>query len=176
MTRIPNKHRNTWTEQEDLWIIENHPHLGHKLGYAEFCKIFGDRHPVSAYKTRTSELKVKVTPERWRNACKNNGQHDNVPVGTIKKRGRGQNWIKVSDGTDGWVPLARYLMKPNCNQIVVHINGDKSDDRLENLRLIERKISARMSKQNMWSECSEITETALILCELQQCLKEGDEK
>ena len=164
--------RNRWTAYEDEWLRNNHPVLGHKKGFEEFCKVFGDRHPLSAYMTRTSELGIKVTAERWREACQNNGKHENAPIGTIQKRGRGQNWIKVSKGTDGWVPYAQYLMKPKSDEIVVHIDGDKSNDDISNLRIIKRSVCARMSKQRFWSEEPIITETGIICCELEQALYE----
>ena len=170
--RKTDQKRNRWTPIEDEWLKSHHPHLGHKEGYKRFCEVFGERHPLSAYRTRTSELGIKVTQERWREACKDNGKHDNVPVGTIKTRGRGHNWIKVSDGTDGWVPLSTYLINPKDGNIVIHLDGNKANDAIDNLVEVSRSICARMSKQNFWNEEPIITKTGIACCELQQALYE----
>lgn len=168
--------RNRWTVEEDRWLSVNHPSLGHAQGYELFCKTFGNRHPYSAYKTRTSELGIKVTEQRWRDACQNNGTRDNAPIGTIQKRGRGQNWIKVSKGTDGWIPYAQYLMNPKEGEVVIHLDGNKANDDLSNLRIVTRPTLARMSKQQFWSEESIITETGIMCCELQNALMEARER
>ena len=167
------KHRR-FTAAEDEWIIENYPHLGIEHGYPAFCEIFGSHHPRYAFITRAQDLGVKVTAERWRKACMNNGQHDNAPVGTIAKRGRGQNWIKTGKGTEGWMPLAQYLLGDNQNKIIIHLDGNKANDDLSNLRVISKAVCARMSKNKFWSSNPIITETGVLCCELQQLLCEGD--
>lgn len=173
--RKTDQRRNRWTKEEDEWLKSHHPILGHAEGYKRFCEQFGNRHPWSAYKTRTSELRIKVTDERWREACANNGARENVPIGTIQKRGRGGNWIKVASGTEGWIPLSQYLKKPRDGYVVIHLDGDKSNDSAENLREVSRSVLARMSKQHFWSEEPIITETGIKCCELQQAMYERRE-
>lgn len=170
--RKTDQKRNRWTAEEDNWLIANHPHLGHELGYPAFCEVFGERHPLSSYRTRTKELHLHVTPERWRSACKNNGNRDNVPVGTLKVRGRGQVWVKVADGTAGWMPLAQAIMRPRPGEIVVHLDGDKENNDPDNLMAVSRSVLARMSRQHFWSEDPNITKTGILCCELELLTKD----
>lgn len=63
--------------------------------------------------------------------------------------------IYYSDGSKGTTLYSRYLMEQKMNreldqdEIVDHINGDKFDDRIENLQIISRKEnSAKVFKDN----------------------------
>lgn len=169
------KRHRRFTKEEDSWIIANYPHKGIEVGYPEFIKVFGNVHTRESYISRAKDLGVKVTDARWRQACKNNGYRDNVPIGTIQKRGRGHNWIKIGDGTEGWIPLTQYLLGNNKDKVIIHLDGNKTNDSLDNLRVVSRQVLARMSKQRFWSENSVITETGILCCELQQLLSEEEE-
>ena len=162
-----------YTKEEDEWILKNYPALGAKIAFSEFQKVFGNRHTLESFKSRRRDLKIHVTEERWREACLNNGQRSNVPVGTIVKRGRGENWIKVSDGTKGWIPLKQHLVgKQPEGMGIVHLDGNKSNDSIDNLAVINRKVSARMSHNKFWSENAVITATAIKCCELESLLND----
>ena len=165
--------RNRYTKEEDEWILQNYPTMGAKTAFSEFQKIFGNRHTIESFKSRRRDLKIHVTEERWREACLNNGRRYNVPVGTIARRGRGENWIKVEDGTNGWIPLKRYFLgKQERGMNIVHLNRNKSDDSIENLAVINRKVNARMTHNKFWSENATITKTAIRCCELESLLND----
>jgi len=63
-----------------------------------------------------------------------------VEIGTIKKDSRGRSKIKIAEGH--WQPYHRYLMEQEIgrklepDEVVHHINKDKTDDRIENLQLL----------------------------------------
>lgn len=159
-----------YTTEEDEWIIRHYSELGASETFKKLCERFGNRHGYQGFKTRCSELGLKVTEKRWREACLNNGARENVPIGTIQKRGRGQNWIKVGGGCEGWIPLTQYLLECPEGSIIIHLDGNKANDNLDNLRIVNRSISSRMSRWRMWSQNPIITETGIRCCELQDAL------
>lgn len=167
-----NKHAR-FTQQEDEWIKQNYSELGAEETLKGICERFGNRHTYKSLQSRCRDLKLTVTKQRWREACLNNGRHENVPIGTIQKRGRGQNWIKVAKGCEGWVPLTQYLLDCPADSIIVHLDGNKANDNIENLRVVKRKISSRMTAWKMWSENPIISETGIRCCELQEALNEN---
>lgn len=164
--------RNRWTSGEDDLIRSIYPNVGMKATYDELCKVFGERHPWESFRTRIYDLHLNVTHERWEEACKNNGTRTNVPVGTVVKRGRGENWIKVADGTDGWIPLKRHLLgEQGKGMNIVHLDGDKANDDIDNLMAVNREVCALMARNGFWSENREVTRTGIMWCELVQAMK-----
>ena len=162
-----------WTSEEDAWIVNNYPALGIQEGFEQFQKTFGKRHTLESFKTRRRDLGVHVTPKRWREACQNNGKRENVPIGTITTRGRGENYIKVSKGTDGWIPLKKHILgKTKLNEMIVHLDGNKSNDDADNLMVIERTVGAAMTGNKFWSANPIITKTAILCCQLERALDE----
>ncbi len=162
-----------WTPDEDAFLIEFYPTHGAKETLAELTKRFGERHTLQSLHDRCHRyLHLKVTSEQWRRACLNNGNRQNMPIGTITKRGRGENWIKVADGTDGWMPYKEYLMGKQSGNMIVHLNMDKADDRKENLMVIDRRTSARMTGHDLWSTDTEISRTAVLCCQLENAVED----
>lgn len=164
-----------YTPDEDDWLMANYPHMGCKTAFNELNRIFGKAHAFKGFMTHICDLGLKVTDDRWRKACQNNGTHENDPIGTIRKRGRGQNWIKVAEGTSGWIPLTQYLLgeKSGEGMIIVHLDGNKANDDLSNLRVISKAVAARMSRHGFWSEEPIITETGIMCCKLQEALRQN---
>lgn len=168
---MPKQHK-YWTQDEDAFLIKFYPMHGANETLSELNRRFGERHTLQSLHYRCNRiLKLKVTAQRWREACQNNGNHPNVPVGTITKRGRGENWIKIADGTDGWITYKEYLLGKQEGKMIVHLNMDKSDDRLENLMVIDAMTSARMTGNSMWSTDTEISRTAVLCCQLENALE-----
>ena len=169
--RLKLKHR--YTKEMDEWLMENYPHLGAKECFRQFCEYFNVTKGFQGFKSHINELGLGVTEQRWREACLNNGYRENAPIGTITCRGRNNNMIKVAPGTDGWIPLPHYLLgKPKKNEMVVHLDGDSSNDDLENLMLINRKVGAKMTGNDFWKEEPILTKTAIICCQLECELEE----
>lgn len=160
-----------WTKDEDEVIRKVYADIGMKETYRILCETCGNRHSWESFRTRIYDLNLNVTKERWKEACQNNGKHPNVPVGTIVTRGRGENWIKVSDGTKGWMPYKTYLLGKQKGNIV-HLDGNKANDDVENLAVVDRKTGARMTAYKFWNENPIITKTAIMACQL-ETLVEG---
>jgi len=165
-----------YTPEEDEWIKANYSMLGAEESLKRLSEKFGDRHTIQSFKSRCTDLGLKVTKKRWREACLNNGKHENVPIGTIQKRGRGHNWIKVGKGCEGWIPLTQHLLECPKGSIIIHLDGNKANDNLDNLRIVNRSISSRMSGWRMWSQNPIITETGIKCCELQEALIQSNTK
>jgi hypothetical protein len=168
-----NKHAR-FTQEENEWIMQNYPSLGAEKTLKGLCERFGNRHTIKSLQTQCKYLSLNVTEQRWREACLNNGHHENVPIGTVQKRGRGQNWIKVGKGCEGWIPLTQHLLDCPEGSIIVHLDGNKANDSLENLRIVKRSINSRMVAWRMYSENPIITETGIRCCELQEALLNTD--
>lgn len=161
-----------YTEEQDNFIRDVYPRCGAKETHRLFCEKYGKK-GLEGFKSHINELGIHVSAERQAEADADNGQRDNVPLGTITKRKRGANYIKVNKGTDGWIPLSHHILgKPRRGESVVHLDGDKSNDSPNNLVMVSRKVSARMTANRFWSENATITKTAIKCCELEQVLAE----
>ena len=87
----------------------------------------------------------------------------------------GASWIKAGHSGYSWMRLARYLVGDNAkDKVVIHLNNDCRDDRIENLACIDRKTAHYMMTHGFYSKNSEITKTGVMLCELMQALKDQE--
>lgn len=162
----------TYSREENEWLKEIYPTTGARETYAQFQIIFNRCPGWAGFKSHLSDLNLKVTKQRWRVACLNNGYHPNVPIGTIVTRGRGENWIKVSDGTNGWIPLKKHRIgNVPRGGMIIHLDGDKANDNAENLMVVDAKTSARLTGCDMWSKNAELTRTAIIWSNLVDALE-----
>lgn len=71
---------------------------------------------------------------------------------TDDPRAREKSWAKLADGyaatrVDGEeIPAHRFISKPNANEVVDHINRNKKDNRISNLRNTNKSVNAFNSK------------------------------
>lgn len=163
-----------YTLEEDEWIKVNYPTLGAVKAFKEFCERFGEYHTMRSFRTRVNDLGVNIPKEKQVSLRRENHKYENVPIGTIVKRGRGHNWIKVGEGAEGWIPLVQYLLDIPEGMIAIHLDGDKANDDPDNLRIISKQVAVRMSRNKFWSKDPIITETGIRCCELQEALRKND--
>lgn len=168
-----NKHAK-YTQIEDEWIKANYSILGAEKAFRGLCERFGDRHTMSSFRTRVHDLGITMPEERRFELRSENHKYENVPIGTIAKRGRGHNWIKVGEGTEGWKPLTQHLLDIPDGMIAIHLDGNKANDNPDNLRIVSRAVAVRMSRNKFWSKEPIITETGIACCELQEALKRSE--
>lgn len=153
-----------YTMEQDQWLKANYPALGAEQSYELFCKIFHVKKGYQGFKTHITELGLKVTEKRWREACQNNGHREKLPIGTITRRTRNTEWILTEDG---WIPLQQHVLgKAPKGHRIIHLDGNGRNNKPDNLAVIDQTTSAMMSGNNFWSKEPEVTKTALIWCEL----------
>ena len=109
-----------------------------------------------------------------------------LPVGTIRKT-QGQSYIKVQQSGEriksysrpDWVPMQEYVYKRSKGEIpkdsyICFLDGDHENFDPENLYPMNRKVSAYMSRNKLWSEDANLTKTAILLAELKIKLDRKD--
>ena len=62
------------------------------------------------------------------------------------------------------------------NHIVIFLNGDKLDVRIENLRMIPRDVHIRLNQENGRFEDAEITDTSINIELLKKVLRKKEEE
>jgi hypothetical protein len=99
------------------------------------------RKSSETYKKKYADGEMDYMKKVWENKdWKGNKNPRWVPVGTIKKGWKNRKKIKIAEGH--WQPYHRYLIEQKIgrelegNEVVHHINEDKTDDRIENLELL----------------------------------------
>lgn len=111
-------------------------------------------------------------------------ERDQLPIGTIRKSQTG-TYIKVSDArlTYGkgyqepmWMPLQKKIYQDAYGEVpdgymVIFLNCNTDDFRLENLYAIDRRISAQLASNGWYSKNPDVTKAAIKLCELMRELK-----
>lgn len=173
-----------YTPEQDDWLRENYPALGASEAYIQFGETFGLMKGFEGFKSHIKELGLRVSAQRQYEADRDNGERTNVPVGTISIRNHKQrngkvvkeNWIKVGDGTTGWMQLSHYLLgKPDKGQRIIHLDGNSLNDDPANLVVIDLCTCAMMSGNKFWSNNALVTKTGIEWCKLNLILKERNE-
>ena len=161
-----------YTVEQDKWLIENYPNLGRIKATKEFNKIFNTNRNVNGIKIRCLRLGLKVSDERKSKIPIENSGNYHKP-GTIVEKGHGYLFIKNTNGK--WEQLQRFVYSNNngCipkDHIIVFLDGNKQNFEPSNLAAIPRKYSSIMTKNNFWSDFSEITKSGIKWCELYDAL------
>lgn len=171
-----------YTQEQDDWLRENYPALGASESYVRFGETFGVKKGFEGFKSHITELGLKVSAKRQYEADQDNGNRENVPLGTVGIRNHKQrngkvvqlNWIKIGKGTAGWIPLAQYIAKPDKGQRVVHLDGNSLNDDPKNLVAVDNVTTAMMTGNRFWSDDPNITSAGLTWCELRKTLEESE--
>lgn len=162
---------------EQILFLKTH---GADMSTKELCnalnKQFNTTHSAGSVRTTAKKHGVRKSREyRSANAqaqgaelgasCIVNG-YEYIRVG--KGKGFYQNWIRKSrlvwEAEHGVIPEGH---------MVIFLNNDTLDCRRENLACISKSVAARMSRghgKKLWSSFSQITQTAIKACELDEAL------
>jgi hypothetical protein len=98
--------------------------------------------------------------------------HNYHPVGTEIVRTDGYLQVKVADPKT-W-KLKHHLVWEEANgpipkgHVVVFLNQDKTDTRIENLKLVKRSTMAVANRRGLIKEGAEHTKTGLLIAEVKQ--------
>lgn len=160
------RHGHYFTKEEIEWLEENYPEMGAELATDGFNKKFCKHKTLNSIKTYVSKIGLTVTEERQKVVDRD--IQNRKEIGEVVYR-KGIPFIKQDDGS--WIPK-KYIVAgmPKKNEIVVNLDGDKENCSIENLMIIHRRISAKMSINKFWSENRDITKTGILACQLEDAL------
>lgn len=101
---------------------------------------------------------------------KGNVPHNHVPVGTIAVTTDGYKKIKISE-PNVWKLYSRYIWEENNGPIpkgckIIHVNGDRLDDRIENLDIISSSDMARINSTKLFGKNEDINKCVINLSKL----------
>lgn len=117
---------------------------------------------------RSTQFKKGIIPPNW------------VPVGTISVKGDAQ-FIKIKE-PNKWMLMSRYVWQQagrtlKKGEVLIHLNSDICDNRLENLEKVTRNELVRLNYNKLISKDPELTKLALTQIRLNQLIHEkGDRR
>lgn len=102
------------------------------------------------------------------------------PIGSERINVDGYIEVKVSDKPK-WKAKHRVVWEQQYgeipdNHIVIFLNGDKLDVRIENLRMIPRDVHIRLNQENGRFEDAEITDTSINIELLKKVLRKKEDE
>lgn len=165
-----------YTKEQDEWLIENALKYNNYAEVAEeFNKLFGtnkvDR-GIQSHCVRVLNIisgRQSKAPSGW----------NKQPIGAELLTKEGYTLVKINDTgikNKDWITKQRYIYEQHYGKIgdtdiVVFLDGDKSNYSLDNLEAIPRAISLRINA-NKWNHPNkEFTLAAIRWCELYYVLK-----
>ena len=143
----PRKHNRHYTEEQIEWLKENLPKHGRKEACRLFNERFGENRTVRAMKTFSNYYGILIDREVWL-------QHVTENVNKNKLKQVGATHI--------------HIPKDYC---IVHLDNNPMNCDLDNLVAVPRSILMTMVGGDMKSECPQITQSAILWCELKQALE-----
>lgn len=177
-----------FTKQQEDFLVENFSKCS---GYAELTSLFndefGDFRSVSQISDKCAkQLKLKGMQNKTRFAKGN--IKTQCPIGTVRKSRNKTTYIKVLDSKYSyakgyrepwWIPIQKKVYQDKYGKVpkgkmVIFLDGNSENLSIENLYMIDRKISAILAKNGWYSQNAEQTLTAIKWCELYYALKERD--
>lgn len=99
------------------------------------------------------------------------------PVGSTRISRDGYVEIKVTEGLHAWRPRAKWVYEQAYGPIprgrcVFHMNGDYTDDRLENLVLLTRSELARLNQDKLITNDVELNKVAINIARIKGVMSE----
>ena len=167
------RQRHKWTKEEDEFLITNYPDLGSVKVHSKFCKKYGYVSYKSLQNRCTCKLKLRVSDRRLSDIAKasserqyRNPTRPSVPVGYVNRK---SGMVKTENG---WMRLGQIFNVPKgC--YAVHLDNDITNNNPDNIAIISKATSMRMTINSFWSEDKELTKTGIICCELEQLLNKS---
>lgn len=162
-----------------IGFIKNNIELPYKQIRSLFEKEFGRAmneaqldHIVDRYNLRHGKRTYEWQMPQFKKMAEMGRQARKKYLGDTSDR-NGRLFVKVRDfkrGSD-FIANARKVYQDmygevSKNERIVHLNGNKSDDRIENLEKISTGELAQMNKKGLWSENPEITKVGLMAVKL----------
>lgn len=176
-----------FTKEQENWLIDNYDKFVCYTDMAdEFNSVFNETRSFESIREKCNkQLHLKGKPSVTRYGSKPKEQ---LPLGTIRKSQTG-TYIKVKEVPEKssisgytkpyWIPLQEKIYSdefgpvPDGNMICF-LDNDRHNFNIENLYMINRKISAIMSSNRWWSSDPELTKTAIIWCKMHYAIKSAN--
>ena len=159
----------TYTEEQVDWLRENFPVMGRVKVTKLFNEKFNTNRSVAGINNKCKKLGLRVTEERKaERAVENSGRFHEI--GTVILKGRElyikteSGWERVKDQVYGDAPEG---------YAIVHLDGDTTNNDLENLMAVPRSTLALMTRYGFWSSEAIVTETGIAWCDLYKAIKEN---
>ena len=184
-----------YTSEEDQWLKEFAPGHPFKVIHAEFNKKFGTEVTLCAIAGRAkvigakngidgrfkkgsiSHNKGKKMSKEQYERCKNtmfksgHSPHNRKPIGSVRLVDD-YYMIKVKEPST-WMTRARYVYEQEHGKVaddtyIVHINGDKADDRIENLIEMKKSEIIALNAEDFFAkaDCDEAKLVAIYLAKI----------
>lgn len=178
------KTKRYFTKEQEEWLVENFSSFScYRDMTNTFNIIFNEKRSFESIREKCNKrLHLKGKPSVTRYGSKRKEQ---LPIGTIRKS-QTSTFIKVKEVPEKseisgymrpyWIPLQekvysdRYGLVPEGNMICF-LDNDRNNFSIDNLFMIDRKISAIMSSNQWWSTNPDLTKTAILWCKLYYAMK-----
>ena len=166
------------TQEENQWLIDNiENYHSYDEMVKDYNKLFNRNYKnggcLAKYCKTYLGLK-KVNRHLWGINIPVYNENEKYKIGDIIKRANGY-FIKL--GKDNFYEYGRYLYEQKFGKIpsedfVIHLDGDRFNNDMENLYHIPKRITAAMSKLNFYNK-GKLTIAGAKYCELINILR-GD--
>lgn len=156
--------RRYYEENEKQWLREHYGSLSCKELTRQFNDTFNHNKTVATLKRYCERwLSLKFDGDKYADR--------RSPKGSIMKNIRGDYFIKTEKG---WEKLTHHI----CGHVpkgyvVIHLNGNKHDNRKENLMAVRNGIQTIMRNAGICSTNIDISRTSVMWAELYSALKKA---
>lgn len=165
-----------YTDDQIAWLAANVPTMGERELAAAFNERYGanvDSDSLATYVRKyTRVMRTKETKRRSQSLALRRFSPGNISV--QKRGGKAVKVILVEEnGERRWVQYGRYLWEQKHGKlpdgwVVVFLNNDATDCRMENLRAVSPYVMALMARNRWYKEDPDLTLVGIMLCELAQ--------
>lgn len=144
------------------------------LGISGVCNKFTKGHrPWNTGVPMSPEVYEKCKKTMFKKGQKPVNHDQGKPLYTEVTDKAGVVWIKIQKGKGfrNWVKKARYIYEKTYGKLpegmtVIHLDGNVSNDEINNLKALPKKVAIRMASNHLYFNNKELTETGIKIAEI----------
>ena len=156
-----------YSDEMNAFLKETYPVYGGKKTTKMFNEHFHTDKTLMTIFNRCNKLGLKPDEKRIFQE-KSEWNYKRKTVGAITSGTYGTPAVKTENG---WERLDRKLIgKIRPDELIVHLDGNKTNNAPDNLMVIQKSITTRMAKNHFWSDNPVITKTGILWCQLDEAL------